>query len=353
MMRRLTIALVLFTLGANALPGLAAPSSANLFDKPRAVSGPLFPDKTVAKGKDFEIKQSQVDDMYMAFKGHRAAIGQTVPESMRPRVEADIIEKLIATQLFLRRATAADKAQAKEIAETFLAEQQKQALSPESFRRQLLAVGMTPEGFSQQIHEQAIVKAVIDREIKAAKSVSDAEAKKFYADNPSLFQEPEVLRASHILISTRDSITGKPLAPELKLHKKQLADKVAARAKAGEDFAKLVRDFSNDTASKDRAGEYTFARARDNPNGAMAPEFEAAAFSMKVNQISDVVETLYGYHVIKLLERIPPRTIEYSKVETRIKETLLREAVEKALPDFIEKLKKEAAVEILTAGARQ
>lgn len=352
-MRRFTTAFVLLALGASVSSVLTAQNNAKLFDKPRAASGPLFPDVTVAKGKGFEIKQSQVDEMYVAFKGHRAAMGQLVPDGMRPRIEADILEKLIATQLFVRRATAADKAQAKQIADTFLAEQQKQALSPESYRRQLLAVGMTPESFSQQIHEQAIVKAVIDREIKAGKTVPDADARKFYADNPSLFQEPELARASHIFISTRDSITGKPLTPELKLHKKQLAEKIAARAKAGEDFSKLVRDFSNDTASKDRGGEYTFARARDLPTQAMAPEFEAAAFSMKVNQVSDIVETSSGYHIIKLLEKIPPKKIEYSKVEARIKESLLRDAVEKELPALIEKLKKEASVEILTAGARK
>ena len=291
--------------------------------------------------------------MYLAFKGHRAAIGQIVPDDMRSQIEGEIVEKLVATQLFLRRATDKDKADAKQIAESFLAEQKKQALSEESYRRQLLAVGMTPEKFSAQIHEQAIVKAVIDREIKAHKSISDADAKKFYADNPAMFQEPELIRASHVLISTRDSITGKPLTPELKLQKKQLAAKIADRAKAGEDFSKLVRESSADSASKDRGGEYTFARAKDDPRRAMAPEFEAAAFSMKAGQVSDVVETGFGYHIIKVLERIPAKKIEYARVETKIKETLLRDAVEKELPAFIDKLKKESAVEILVSANRK
>lgn len=310
------------------------------------MAAPLFADKVVAKGKGFEIKQSQVDDMYLAFKGHRAAMGQVIPDNMRPQIEADILDKLIATQLFLGKATDQDKTKAKEIAEQFIADQKKQVPSEESFRRQLLAVGMTPDQFSAQIAEQAIVKAVIDREIKAGKSVTDAEAKKFYDANPGLFQEPELVRASHILIATRDSITGKEFTPELKLEKKRLAIKLMARAKAGEDFGKLVKEFSQDNASKNRGGEYTFARAKEDPRRAMAPEFEAAAFSMTPNQISDIVETGFGYHIIKTLEKIPAKKIPYSEVETRIKETLLREAVEKDLPGYIERLKKEAGVEI-------
>jgi parvulin-like peptidyl-prolyl isomerase len=322
----------------------------SLFDRPAAVSAPLFPDGVVAKGKGFEIKQSQVDDMYVAFKGHRAAMGQAIPDNMRTQIEADIVDKLVATRLFLMKATPQDKLKAKEIADTFIAEQKKQTPSEDSFRRQLLAVGMTPAEFDAQIREQAIVKAVIDREIKAGKQVSDADAKKFYADNPSLFQEPEQVRASHILISTRDSVSGKEYAPEIKLEKKRLAEKILARAKAGEDFAKLVKEFSQDPGSKDRGGEYTFARAKDDPRRAMVPEFEAAAFSLAPNKISDIVETGYGYHIIKCLEKIPAKKADFAQVEPRIKETLLREEVEKALPAYVDKMKKEAGVEILVSN---
>jgi parvulin-like peptidyl-prolyl isomerase len=336
-------AVVLF----GSLTASAAQSRTNLFDRPSGKTAPLFADTVVARGKGFEVKQSQVDEMYMAFKGHRAAMGVEIPTDLRPKIEADIIEKLVATKLFLLRATEQDKIRAKDVAEAFIADQKKQAPNEQSFRRQLAAVGMTPEEFEAQIREQAIVKVVIDREIKAYKKVSDADAKKFYEQNPTLFLEPEQVRASHILISTQDPITGKELTPELKLERKKQAEKILARAKAGEDFAKLVKEFSEDRASKDRGGEYTFTRSKDDPRRAMAPEFEAAAFSMQPNQISDIVETSYGYHIIKTLEKIPGKKTSYTSVENRIKDTLLRDEVEKALPEFVEKLKKEAGVEIL------
>ena len=346
MNRSILIALTPFLLAMGAAH--AADRKTELFDRPHATA-PLFEDTVVAKGKGFEIKQSQVDDMYMAFKGHRAAMGVAIPPEARPRIESDIIEKLIATRLFLQRASDQDKAKAKEVADAFIAEQKKQTLSEESFRRQLLAVGMTPPEFEAQVREQAIVKVVIDREIKPKQTVTDADAKKFYDQNPNLFKEPEMVRASHILISTRDSVSGKNLAPEAKLEKKHLAEKVLARARAGEDFAKLVREFSQDAASKDKGGEYVFPRAKDDPRRAMIPELESAAFSMKTNQVSDLVETAYGYHILKTLEKIPSRQIPFTDVEARIKDNLLREQVEKALPEFVEQMKKEAGVKILVS----
>jgi peptidyl-prolyl cis-trans isomerase C len=307
----------------------------------------LFDDRVVARGKTFEIKQSQVDEMFIAFRSHRAAIGQEIPASLRPDIEADILDRLIATQLLLQRATDQDRIQAREIGDSFIAEQKKQLPSEESFRRQLTAVGMTPEQFSAQIHEQAIVKAVLDREIKAQKKVTEDQVKRFYQENPNLFREPETVRASHILVSTRDTISGQPLTPELKLEKRKLAEKILARARAGEDFAKLVREFSEDPATKDRGGEYVFARARDNPRQAMAPEFEAAAFSMSANQISDLVETAFGFHIIRTTSKTPARPVELAQVADQIRESLLREEVEKDLPGFIDKLRKEAGVEII------
>jgi peptidyl-prolyl cis-trans isomerase C len=320
---------------------------------PAVTASTVFGDKVIARGKGFEVKQSQVDDMFITFKSNKAAMGERVPEAMRPRIEADILEKLIATHLFLNMATEADKAKGKETAALFIAEQMKQMPSEESFNRQLISLGMAPEKFRAQILEQAIVQAVIERELRTKATVTEAQMKEFYDKNPTYFQEPELVRVRHVLISTKDPATGQELPPEKKAEKHKAAQKVLTRAKAGEDFVWLAKEFSEDAASKNKGGEYVIARAKDDPSRGVVPEFEGAAFSLATNKVSEIVTTKYGYHVIKVIEKIPVKKIEYEKVEAKIKETLMKEEVQKHLPDYVAKLKKDAGVEILVAAEKK
>jgi len=324
---------------------LAAALVCGVMARDAAWAAPLFDDPVLARGKGLEIKRSQVDEQFAAFRANRAAAGQAIPPSQRAQVEADILDKLIATRLCLNRATEADKTKAQEIAKEFIAEQIKQVSSEQSFNRQLLVMGLTPEQFRAQITEQAIVKAVIDRELKDKRTITEAEAKKFYEENPKLFEQPEMVRVSHILTSVLDSVTGRELSGEQKLQKRELAEKLLKRAKAGEDFTKLIKEFSEDKNAKDRDGEYTFALK--DKRYVLPPEFEGAAFSLATNQLSDIVVSPYGYHIIKSWERIRPKKADFAEVEGRIKETLKQEAVQKELPEFIAGLRKEAGVEIL------
>jgi len=331
--------------------GTAVIAAERKTDKPASTipsTTALFGDKVIAKGKGVEVKQSQVDEMFITFKANRAAVGQKVSETLRPRIEADILEKLIATQLFLKMATETDKAKGKEIADLFIAEQIKQMPSEDSFNRQLISLGMTPQQFRAQILEQSTVKAVIDRELKPKIVVTDAQVKEFYDNNQDRFQEPELVKVRHILISMLDPNTGKELPPEKKTEKQRLAQKVLTRAKGGDDFVWLAKEYSDDAASKNKGGEYVIARGQETA----LPEFEGAAFSLGTNQVSDLVTTRFGYHVLKVIDKAPARKIEFAKVEGRIKETLLQEEVQKQLPDYVAKLKKEAGVEIRTASEK-
>src|ERR1035441_7982101 len=148
-------------------------------------------------------------------------------------------------------------------------------------------------------------------------------------------------RASHILLTTTDPKTNAELTEDQKSAKHKEMEGLLKRARAGEDFAKMAKEYSEDPGSKDKGGEYTF------PRGQMVPEFEAAAFSLGTNQVSDIITTRFGYHIIKLLEKIPAKKIEYAKALTNIKDGLTQQALQKQFPDYIAKLKKDAGVEIL------
>ncbi len=296
----------------------------------------LFPDKVIAKGKGIEIKRSQLDEALTSIKSSQA--GNISPEQMG-MLEPQVLDQLVTLQLLLGKATDADRQAGKELAAKRLASVKERAGSDETLARQLKSVGLTVERLQQKLTEEATAESALLRELKV--TVSDDDVKKFYDENPAQFEQPEMVRASHVLIATKDTKTGSDLSEDAKKEKLKLAQSIVEKARKGEDFAKLAKEYSDDPGSKDKGGEYTF------PRGQMVPEFESAAFSLKTNQVSDVVTTQFGYHIIKLSEKIPAKKVELAKVAEQVRDHLKRQELGKNAPDFIEKLKKDAGLEIL------
>src|SRR4029077_13039730 len=187
--------------------------------------------------------------------------------------------------------------------------------------------------------EESVAETVLERELKV--TVADEDIKKFYTDNPAEFEEPEMVRASHILLSTRDMETNKELPDDKKAAKHKLAEDLLKRARSGEDFAKLAKEYSEDPGSKDQGGEYKF------PRGKMVKELETVSCALKTNEVSDIVTTQFGYHIIKLSEPLPAKKRELAEVSTKIKDYLKQQAMQKELPAYITTLKKEVGLEIL------
>ncbi len=356
---------------SNSTPSGTAASWANLFEDP-----------VVARAKGVEVKRSQVDNAFIAFKANLALRGQTLPEDMRRFREAMLLDRLIINQLMVNRVIETDKARAKEITAKFMAELKKEFPSEEAFTRRVKALGMTTEQYYKIVEDQGLADAVLDRELKSKITITDAAVRQFYdtgtdvlvqvmeaaldkmAKNPDTrlddlseakkridevrkanltrLGSPETVRVIHLLLATIDRDKNLPYSDEQQRAKRQLIDKLLVRARTGEDFSKMVLDFSEDRGLKETKGEYTLSQ-----NSPFTPEFKAAAFSLKTNQISDVVVTPYGYHIIKLLEKTPARKSEFEKVAPDIKEHLSNQELQKQMPDFFAKIKQEAAVEIL------
>jgi peptidyl-prolyl cis-trans isomerase C len=337
-----TLALLLAAaplLGGALFAADAADTNAPSPAKPMFKASDLFADTVVAKGKGLEIKRSQLDEALVNVKSTLASQNQTVPPEQMASFEQSVLNRLIQMQLLLAKATDADKAKAKDECAKRMAEIKTSIGSDENLNRHLKSVGLTLEQFQSKMIEESTAQNALERELKI--SVSNDDIKKFYDDNPSKFEQPEMVRASHILLSTQDPISKEDLSAEKKAAKRKLAEDLLKRARAGEDFAKLARDFSEDPGSKDNGGEYKFGR------GQMVAEFETAAFSLKTNEISDIVTTKFGYHIIKLSEKIPAQKVDLAKVSTQIHEYLAGLQLRKLAPDYFTQIKKDAGVEIL------
>ncbi|HWH72317.1 MAG TPA: peptidylprolyl isomerase, partial [Candidatus Sulfotelmatobacter sp.] len=230
----------------------------NAAAKPAAKATDLFADSVVAKGKGVQVNRSQLDEAVISIKSSVAARGQSLPPEQLKMMEQQVLDRLIQIQLLAAKANDADKAKGNAVWTNTLERLKTRAGNDETLNRQLKAVGMTQDELRTKLTEEATAQAALEREMKI--TVSDDEVKKFYDENPSKFEQPEMIRASHILLSTRDMESGKELSAEQKAAKKKKAEELLARARKGEDFAKLAKEFSEDPGSKDNGGEYKFPR---------------------------------------------------------------------------------------------
>lgn len=323
--------------------------------KPTVTTSTLFTNTIVAKGKGVSVTRSELDQELIRIKATLAAQGQPVPGDSA-MVERQVLDGMINKELLLAKTTEADKTKGQEQFEASLQKFKTAArLTDEEFNQklsqQLRLQDMTKQQWEQQGMEQATLPILLERELKI--DVTEDQARKFYDENPARFERPEMVRAAHILLMTSDPVTRKELSDEQKAAKRKQMEDILKRVRAGEDFAKLAKEYSEDPGSKDKGGEYTFAR------GQMMPEFEAAAFSLSTNRVSNIVTTPYGYHIIKLYEKIPAKKTDFAALETKtilvkpdgqnatIREILSEQAMQKQIPEYVQKLRKDAGVQIL------
>jgi len=317
-------------------PATNAAAGSNVVTAPTLKLDDLLPDVTVARGKGFEIKRSQLDQTIVSIRSSIAAQGKSITAEQMPIVEVQCLDRLILVQILNGKATDAEKAKGKEEADKRLELFQRRG---DVLQRQLKALGMSQETLYKNWSQEATFQEVLRNKV----TVTDDQVKKFYDENHDRFLQPELVRVSHILFLTTDPKSGMPISDDEKLAKKKKADEAVKRAHAGEDFSKLVKDYSEDVAAKDDGGEIKFSRE----TASIPPEFISAAFILQTNQVSDIVTSQIGYHIVKLSEKIPAKKVELVEVGPKIKEYLQNLEVEKMLPKYSLQLKKEAGVEIL------
>jgi parvulin-like peptidyl-prolyl isomerase len=315
----------------NAAATNAAPPAMKLDD--------LLPDVAVARGKGFEVKRSQLDSAVVSAKTTAAARGRAIPAEQLPMMEKQMLDYLMVVQILKNKADDAEKATGKQNSDKRFEQIKARAGTEENLTRQLSAVGLTPELLHKSLQDEATAQAVMHSKV----TVTDEQVKKFYDDNPKEFEHPEIAHVAHILFVTSDPKSELPLTDDQKDAKKKKADEALKRVRAGEDFTKVLMECSEDMAVKDDGGELKFPRG----TSYIPPEFEVAAFALQTNQVSEVVTSKMGFHIIKLMEKIPAGKASLEEASPKVKEYLQNVEIEKMLPAYSAELRKEAGAEIL------
>jgi peptidyl-prolyl cis-trans isomerase C len=202
--------------------------------------------------------------------------------------------------------------------------------------------GSSVEELKGDLRKQLAFNKVMEKE-EGVQPPSEDEIAKAYEEHKGQMEMPEQVRASHILIgfdgNPRDPQKKPPTDAE-KAAKKKTADEVLAKAKKGEDFAKLAKEYSTDPSNKDNGGDLNFFG-----KGQMTKNFEDASFGTKPGNLTDVVETEFGYHIIKVTDHKDTRTLKLADVKFQLREKLFGDKTREKMNDLMTKLQKGAKIE--------
>lgn len=291
-----------------------------------------------------EITEDEVDMMVEPQLAMAARQAQGRPpaymEQMEKMFRRQAVDRLIVRQLLGEKAKQAnmvitDERLDKQIEE--IASAQEPPMTLEEFRQRLISIGEDYDRIKEEIREGILLRAVIDAQIGDKVNVTIEDANQYYEQNRSRYEVPEQVKASHILIKldTSDPNTD---PNEAKAKAKEKAEDLLKQIKAGADFAELAKA-NSDCPSAERGGDLGFFS-----RGRMVPPFETAAFALEVGQVSDIVETRFGYHIIKVTDRKDAETKTFEQVKDEIIQQLTQKKQRELTEQFIESVKAEADI---------
>ncbi len=327
-----------------ALPGGAAfadeakkPAAANEANKPAAAgtTTKTFPSDILAKVNGTPITRGEVDRALKVLLAQNPSRQPLTAEQTKQAQEA-VLNQLITAELLYQAGAKKEIKDLDKQVETKITQGKSKFPSTAEFEKALSANGMTEKDLADITRKDIVITTLVETQIVAKISVPEAEIKKFYDENKDKYFKQEAgVRASHILISVDPKAK-----PEEKKAAKEKAEAIRKRILAGEDFATLAKSESGCPSGK-QGGDLGFFS-----HGQMVDSFEKAAFALKPGELSDVVETQFGYHIIKVTDKKDAGTVPFDEVKDKIQNYLKNQKTQKALADYTEELKKTATIEL-------
>jgi peptidyl-prolyl cis-trans isomerase C len=280
-----------------------------------------------------DIKSTEVDQLAkaMVMRGKQGA-APPAPE-MVEMARKNAVEQLINAELLYHAGLKLEIPELDKKLEEEYQGEVKRFPNPGAYEQALKSAGMDEAGLRILLKKRYVVNNLLEKEVVSKVTVTDEEISQFYERNKANFKRPESVRASHILVESKPTAT-----PEEKKAAREKAEGLLKQLKEGKDFAELAKAESA-CPSKAQGGDLNFFG-----KGQMVPEFEKAAFALKPGELSDVVETQFGFHIIKLTEKKPEETVPLDEVKDRIKQYITEEKSQKAVMEYVNALRKDADV---------
>jgi peptidyl-prolyl cis-trans isomerase C len=267
----------------------------------------------------------------------RRSQAQGMPMSPEARSQAGgaVINDMISRELIYQESQKKGIKVPPEFVNEELTAIKNQFADPKQYDAALAEMKITEDKLKEQIVQRQSIRTLIDQEIVPKIKISDEQAKEFYDKNPKLFQRPEEVHAQHILLKIEKNADEKTRTEA----RNKLTD-LKKKIDAGGDFAELAKANSQ-CPSAPQGGDLGFFS-----RGKMVPAFEKVAFELKPNQVSDIVETDFGYHLIKVLEHREAKTLSLEEVQPKIVSNLRRRQIQADAEKYAADLRKGAKVEV-------
>ena len=310
---------------AAATPAQPAAAPVPTEAQPAAESKPLELPEVVATVNGTDISRAQLQDIFNAAVQSSGMKVADLSTAQQLGGYTQLLNDLIDRQLLLSAASKEEVSD--DDVEAEIKKFKSQFPDEAIFEAQMKQAGMSNEKLQNDVREELKIRRWMESQIKTPE-ISEADAKSFYESNLKEFEQPETVKASHILF-----MVDADAPADVVKQKEEAAKKAAARAKNGEDFTALAKELSEEPGASESGGDLGFF-----PKDRMVPEFANAAFAQNLNDIGEPVKTQFGWHVIKVTDKKAAGTVPFDEVDDQItaylKTTRQREAVQKVMKDL-------------------
>ena len=280
------------------------------------------------------IAQEDLDRELSVVQQRLLSEGKVLNESQLLETKKRVLEGLINVELLYQEAQMQGAKVSDEAINKQLDTVKSRFPNEDEFKSSLTKMNLTEAELITQIKRALTVQQFIDKKFVQKVTVSDKETRTYYDSNQAAFKQPEQVKASHILIKV-----GPQADEPQKVAARKKVEEIQQRVQKGEDFAVLAKEFSEGPSSA-KGGDLGYFR-----KGQMMKPFEEAAFALKPGEVSDIVETSFGYHLIKLADKKPESTIAYEDIKDKIQAYLKQKKVREQVDQYVKDLRGKSKVE--------
>jgi peptidyl-prolyl cis-trans isomerase C len=308
--------------GATAAPpaaaGTATPGAANPGEVTRGAAVPGTPEAaaavdpstlpaTVADVGGSKITREELARGVQAAQAKMARVGQRVLPNLD--TYRQVLDELVMDRVLQKEAKAAGIVASDAEVEAQLAMIRSRLPSPEAYKQVLAANGVSEARFKESLASGIAKQRYVETKLVPAEKVTDPEVREYYDKNRPKFVNPEAVHVRHVMVKVDQGAS-----PADKAKAREKAEALLKRIQGGEDFAQLAQQNSDDPGSKANGGDVGWM-----PRGKMVPAFDKAAFALaKPGDLSPVVETEFGFHLIQMIERRATSVVELDQVKGKI-----------------------------------